>query len=330
MKPVNVLVATDIGNECLQQITNLSSRIKLTDASDLYRAERNGDLTVREKFDPLLAGAEVIFGARLPQNVIARAPKLKWIQVMSAGVNRFLDKEMAESPVILTNISGMHATPISEFVIGLMLMFTKQSPSCFQMKQEKEWRRFPPAVLHSKTVGIVGPGNIGREVARLAKAFGMRVLATRRSAKKAGRARYIDVMLPQNQLPQLLAESDFVVLALPLTHETTGLIGEEELRAMKPTAYLINIARGGVVNEEVLIRALEENWIAGAGLDVFATEPLPTDSKLWELPNVILSPHISGGMEDYIEQATKLFLKNLSRYLNEEKLLNIVDKKKGY
>tara|TARA_Y100000031_G_scaffold111295_1_gene122714 strand:- start:31 stop:435 length:405 start_codon:yes stop_codon:yes gene_type:complete len=132
------------------------------------------------------------------------------------------------------------------------------------------------------------------------------------------------------QLQQLLAESDFVVLALPLTPETNKFFGEEELRAMKSTAYLINIARGGVVDEEVLIRALDEHWIAGAGLDVFAAEPLPTDSRLWELPNVILSPHVSGGMEDYTIEATELFSENLRRYLNGKKLLNVVDKKKGY
>ncbi len=330
MESVNVVVTTNIGDECLQQITDLSPKIKLTDVSDLFRAERNGDLAAKEKLGTLLAETEVIYGFRLPQNITARAPGLKWVQIMSAGANRFLDTEMMGSPVILTNVSGIHAIPISEFVLGLMLMFVKKSPLCFQMKQERQTTRFSPAVLRSKTVGIVGLGNIGREVARLAKAFGMRVLATRRSTQKVGQARYVDVLLPRNKLPQLLAESDFVVLAVPLTPETTKLIGEKELRTMKPTAYLINISRGDIVDEEALICALEENWITGAGLDVFATEPLPSDSKLWELPNVILSPHIAGGMEDYNQQATKLFLENLGRYLNGKKLLNIVDKKRGY
>jgi len=330
MESVNVLVTSAIGDECLQQITSISPKIKLTDVSGLLRAERSGDLASKEKLDVLLAEAEVIFGLRLPQNVIARAPKLKWVQVMSAGVDRFLDTEMLESPVILTNVSGIHATPISEFVLGLMLMFVKQAPLYFQLKQEKQWRRFPPSMLRSKTVGIVGLGSIGREVARLAKAFGMRVLGIRRSAKRVGRARHVDIVLPPDQLPRLLADSDFVVLALPLTPETNKLIGEEELRTMKSTAYLINITRGGVVDEEALIRALDEHWIAGAGLDVFATEPLPTDSRLWELPNVILSPHISGGMEDYAVRATGPFSENLKRYLNGKKLLNVVDKKKGY
>lgn len=179
-------------------------------------------------------------------------------------------------------------------------------------------------------MGIVGLGSIGREVARLAKAFGMRVIATRRSAKLISRARYVDILLPREHQIELLSDSDFVVLTLPLTPETRRLIGEKELRAMKSTAYLINVARGGIVDEEALIHALNARWIAGAGLDVFATEPLPADSRLWELPNVIFTPHIGGATEDYVLRATKVFHENLRRYLNGKKLLNVVDKKKGY
>ncbi len=330
MEPVNVLVTTAIDDENLRRITAIDPRVKVTDVSSLSRADYSGDSIAKEKLDDLLAEAEVIFGGRLPRNLVTRAPKLKLVQMMSAGVNRFLDAERMESQVIMTNVSGIHAIQISEFVLGLMLMFVKQAPLYFQLKQDKQWKRFTLTALRSKTVGIVGLGSIGREVARLAKAFGMRVMATRRSVKRVGRARYIDIMLPQNQLHELLVESDFVVLALPLTTETSKFIGEKELRTMKSTAYLINIARGGVVDEEALIRALEEDWIAGAGLDVFATEPLPTDSRLWELPNVILSPHISGDAEDNPVRTTELFLDNLRRYLNGEKLVNVVDKKKGY
>ena len=330
MESINVLVTTPIGDELLQQIIAVSPTIKLSNVSELTRAEQRGDFARKDELDALLAEAEVIYGLRLPKNVIARAPKLKWVQVMSAGVDRFLDGEFRRSPVIMTSVSGMHATPIGEIVLELMLMFTKQAPLCFQLKQEKQWKRFMPTVLRSKTVGIVGLGNIGREVARLAKAFGMRVVATRRSAKRVMRARDVDILLPREQLPRLLSESDFVVLSLPFTSETSKLIGEEELRTMKSTAYLINIARGNIVDEEALIRALDEQWIAGAGLDVFATEPLPTDSGLWELPNVIFSPHIAGGVEDYNIRATELFCKNLRHYLSGENLLNVIDKKKGY
>ena len=138
------------------------------------------------------------------------------------------------------------------------------------------------------------------------------------------------MVLPPQQLRQLLSDSNFVVLTLPLTSETRGLIGEEELRTMKSTAYLINVARGSIVDEEALIRALDEHWIAGAGLDVFATEPLPADSKLWEFPNVIFSPHFAGLMEDYNIRANELFRENLKRYLNGRKLLNLIGRKKGY
>ena len=332
MESINVLITRAISDECLQQITSVSPKIKLTDASDLFSDEQSGDSAAKEKLDALLAESEVLYGLRFPRNVIARAPKLKWVQVMSAGVERFLDTDMVESPVILTNASGIHAIPIGEFVLNLMLMFAKQIPLYFQLKQEKQWKRLPPSplsVLHSNTVGIVGLGDIGQEVGRLAKAFGMRVLAVD-VAKPAGWDKYADIMFPPAQLRQLLLESDFVVLAVPLTPETSKLISEEELRTMKSSAYLINIARGGIVDEEALIRALDEHWIAGAGLDVFATEPLPTDSRLWELPNVILSPHISGRQEDNALRATEVFSENLRRYLNGKKLLIVVNKKKGY
>ncbi|MFC1965417.1 D-2-hydroxyacid dehydrogenase [Chloroflexota bacterium] len=330
MKSLNVLVTSAISDECQQQITSVGPEVKMTNVSDLFRAERRGDSASKTRLDTLLAEAEVVFGYRYPGDILARAPKLKWIQVMSAGVDRFLTDDMVKSRVTLINASGIHANTISEFVICTMLMFVKQSQSCFQMKQNKEWGRFNALVLRGKTVGIVGLGSIGWEVARLAKAFGMRVLAIRRSARRVGRARYVDIMLPPDKLQQLLTESDFVVLAVPFTRETKGLIGEKELRGMKPTAYLINIARGAVVDEGVLIRALEEHWIAGAGLDVFTTEPLPADSKLWELPNVIFSPHVAGGMDDYALRATEVFSENLRRYLNGKKLLNVVGKKKGY
>ena len=330
MELVNVLVTASIGDECLRQITIISPKIKVRDASLLARAEQKGAIASKEQFDGLLAEAEVIYGFRLPKNVIARAPKLKWVQMMSAGVDRFLDSEFLQSSVIMTNVSGIHAAPVGEFVLELMLMFVKQAPLCFHLKQKKEWKWYTPAVLRAKTVGIVGLGSIGREVARLGKAFGMRVVATRRSAERVARARYVDMVLPPEQLQELLADSDFVVLTLPLTSETNRLIGEEELRTMKSTGYLINVARGGIVDEEALIRALNEHWIAGAGLDVFATEPLPADSRLWEFPNVIFSPHVAGSFEGYSLRATELFCKNLRRYLNGKNLLNVINKNKEY
>lgn len=158
----------------------------------------------------------------------------------------------------------------------------------------------------------------------------MKVVATRRSAKIIGSARWVDKLLPAKRLPSLLAESDFVIVSVPLTKETFQLIGEKELKAMKPTAYIINIARGNIIDEKALIHALEEKQIAGAGLDVTAKEPLPAESPLWDMENVILSPHVSGGMEEYVAHATDLFCENLKRYLTSRKLRNIIDRKLGY
>jgi phosphoglycerate dehydrogenase-like enzyme len=277
----------------------------------------------------MMAEAEVIVGFVPTQNIVNRAPKLKWIQISAAGVERFITDEIKNSSIILTNASGIHAVSISEFVLQFMLMFVKHATLCAQAKQENRWRRITPSVLREKTVGIVGLGNIGKEVARLAKAFGMKVLAVD-ADKKPGKARNVDMVSPPDKLIEVIKECDFVVTCVPLTPATAKMIGEKEFKAMKPTAYFINIARGGIVDEEVMIRALEEKWIAGAGLDVFATEPLPADSKLWKLPNTILSFHMSGTMENYGELANELFIKNLKRYVEGKKLFNVVDKKKGY
>ncbi len=330
MRKVNVVVTSAIGEDCLKLISGFNPYLEVHDISVLFREELKGDIASETQVSAYLSQAEIIFGLRLPKNILARSPKLKWIQVMSAGVEHFLDADMRSSHVKLTNVSGIHATPMAEFVLGLMLMFTKQSITCQKLKIEKKWTRLTPGVLKVKTIGIVGLGNIGREVARLARAFHMQVIATSRSAGQNSRARYVDSLLPAERLPEVLQASDFVVLSVPYTTETEKLIGEKELRMMKPTAYLINIARGGVIDEPALVQALQENWIAGAGLDVFATEPLPGNSLLWDIPNVIYSPHISGVRQDYAAAATNVFIDNLQRYLEKRRLRNVVNKKRGY
>jgi phosphoglycerate dehydrogenase-like enzyme len=319
-----------IHEEIIGQISSVSNKIKAKDGSILAAAEFRGESDNKDKLNALLAEAEVLYGLFLPKDLLSRTPRLKWVQTMSAGVDRFVDTDIWNNPIILTGVSGIHATPISEFVLEFMLMFAKQAPFCFRMQQKHEWGRFMPGVLRGKTAGIVGLGSIGREVARLCKAFGMTVIATRRSARQSSRARYVDKLLPAKQLRQLLSESDYVVIATPLTKETTGLIGAEEFKAMKSTAYIINIGRGGTIDEEALIQALDEKMIAGAGLDVTSKEPLPPDSRLWDFENVIITPHVSGGMEDYMKRATDLFCENLKRYLNGKRLLNVIDKTRGY
>jgi phosphoglycerate dehydrogenase-like enzyme len=338
MKMLNVLVITpsfDKGlphadEEILRRIRAVSRKIKVTDASQMVMAEMQGDNSKKEELDALLAEAEVLFGFIPPKSIIPRAPRIKWFQATSAGVDRHQGTEIWNSQVIITGVSGIHATPIGEFVMGLMLMFAKNTPLSFKMKQTREWQRYMSGTLRGKTVGIIGLGHIGGEVARLSKAFGMKVIATRRSAKAAGKAKNVDLLLPTSRMKELLGQSDYVAVTLPLTPETKHIIGEVELKAMKPTGYIMNIGRGSLIDQEALIKALEEKRIAGAGLDVTVPEPLLKESKLWDFDNVILSPHISGGMEDYMLRATELFCENLKRYMAGKKLLNVVDKKKGY
>jgi len=328
-KPLNIVITIPLDEALVRRITSISKQITVTSVFEIMYADMAGDAAAGRKLDAILADAEIMYGFGLPKDVVTRSPKLKWVQMTSAGVDRFLTDEVRSSSIIMTNVRGMHAVPIGEFVLCEMLMFAKGAPQCFQQKEGKQWKPFMPAVLHSKTVGIVGLGAIGREIARLSKAFGMEVLAVRRS-DKFKRARYVDHIFRRRKLKDMLSRCDYVVLTLPSTAETRNMIGEPELHSMKPTAHLINVSRGNVVDEEALIKALEENRIAGAGLDVFKVEPLPANSRLWNMSNVIFSPHIAGGMEGYAEQATDIFCENLKRYLAGKKLLRVVDKEKGY
>jgi phosphoglycerate dehydrogenase-like enzyme len=331
MAKLNVLVIRKLGDKYLKQIDVISpDNINLIDASAFFYTEPGEDSASRHKIDALLANADIVVGHWPPRDIVTRAPNLKWFHTMLAGVDAPDYARMLEKGITVTNSTGIHGVQISELVFEKMLIHAKRAFFSFQMQQEKKWSRFVPGLLTGKTIGIVGLGSIGKEVARLGKAFGMKVIANRRSVKQITKARNVDILMPSNQLIKLLSQSDYVVLSMAVTPETDKIIGEKELRSMKPTAFLINVARGKVVDEEMLIRALQEKWIAGAGLDTVSQEPLPLDSKLWELPNVILTPHISGVREDYFELAVPLFCENLKRYLSGKKMHNVIDRKKGY
>jgi len=337
LKMLNVVVTAPssqfglgLGERNMKKIAAVSPQINLKDASVLFTEEQKGDFSHKKDLDALLSAAEVIIARALPANVIKRALKLKWIQMTYAGMERVVqDKELVESPVKLTNASGIQAEAISEYVITLMLCFDKHVPTFAQLKREKKWQPITMVGLASQTVGVLGLGNIGKNIVKRAKALGMHVIAYDRP-RRIMRAQYVDKFVTGPQIADIFKESDFVVSALPSTPQTAGLIGEKELRMMKPSAYLINISRGAVVKEAALVRALEEKWIAGAGLDVFAIEPLPKESKLWDFPNTILSPHCCGRLDDNDDRVTDMFCDNLKRYLAGKRLLNQVDKKKGF
>jgi D-2-hydroxyacid dehydrogenase (NADP+) len=327
---ITVVVTRKLEQVLIDRISAVDPRIKVVDASQLFNAEQNADFSSKSQFDAILERAEIIYGPWPPNDLILRAPRLKWYQSMLAGLDKPSFIQLIQSTVTVTNARGTHSFQVGELVFEMMLMFVKGAPFCFQLKQERRWEQYIAASLCNKTVGIVGLGSIGREVARLARAFRMKVVAIRRSVKVLKKARNVDSLLPPQQLLELCSESDFVILTVPAIPETDRLIGIKELRAMKPTAYLINVARGKVVDENALIQALEKGWIAGAGLDTFTVEPLPSDNRLWEFSNVIFTPHIGGKTEQYMVLVTELFCKNLKRYIEDKRLINVIDKKKGY
>jgi phosphoglycerate dehydrogenase-like enzyme len=264
---IRIVLTTPFEASTVRKIEAVSSRLRVDPASSWVVAEKKGDFSHREALTELLQEAEIVYGwiHQFPKDLLERASRLKWIQVMSAGVD-LLPERILKSPIRIATASGLHGTPMGEVVLEMMLMMVKDASSCFSMKQARQWRRFKPKLLRGQTVGILGLGVIGREIARLCKAFGMTVVGIRRSDGESQTLPQVDRVYGRQRLPELLAESDFVVLALPLTNETRGWIGEKELRHMKPSAYLINVARGAIVDEAALIRALEEKWIAGAGL----------------------------------------------------------------
>jgi phosphoglycerate dehydrogenase-like enzyme len=280
-----------------------------------------------------LAEAEIIFSAfELPPDLLGRTPKLRWLHTAAAGVERplqagFLDRE----GLIFTSGQGPTSGPIAEYILMAMLLLARNVPAYVRQQQERRWQGQRGVELRGKTLGIVGLGTIGSAAATLAKAVGCRVIATRRSVQApCEHTEGVDLLLPARDLPRLLQESDFVALCAPATAETRQLIDAAALGQMKPSAYLINIARGALVDQAALVAALRERRLAGAALDVLDPEPLPAESELWNLPNVLITPHVSSASEHFARRAADLFLDNLGRYLRGEPLRNVVSRDKGY
>jgi len=265
---------------------------------------------------------------------MASAPRLRWLQVGGDGVNHLRGAPIMNSDVIITN-ARIFATPITEYVFASILSYCHCFPQMMERFQKgrawprNQWEEYAGDEVAGKTMAIIGYGSIGHTLARVARSFEMTVIATRRSVEHPMHEDGVDIY-PANHLRQVLAQADFVVVCLPLTPETEGVIGEAELRAMKPTAYLVNVGRGRVIDDTALLRALTEGWIGGAGLDVHAQTPLPVNSPYFELANVILTPHMSGVSQGYYERMTALLCENLRRYMAGETLLSVVDKQKGY
>ncbi len=339
-KEVNIICTFELTEEHRKRIRDGSDQVNLT-VIPAARAE--------EIPEARWADAEVLYTWNVlpdPED----APNLKWVQFNSAGIDPFVDHPLLhKQDLIATTMSGVIAGQIAEYVLMAMLAFGQQLPKLNRLKaahrwppEKEKWEQLMPRELRHSTVGILGYGSIGRQVARLLQPFGATVLAAKKDAMHPEDPGYIlegmgdphgdffDRLYPIEALHSLLAESDFVVVSLPLTEGTHHLLDKEALKKMRPTAYLINIGRGELVDQEALVAALREHRLAGAALDVFEEEPLPEDSPLWQLENVILSPHIAGLSHSLREETLSLFIENLNRYLAELPLYNRVDLSKGY
>ena len=278
----------------------------------------------------MMRRAEVMFDfdrAHL-RDLAAVAPRLRWLQATSAGIGQMVKRiGLDRSSIVLTTASGVHARPLADFCLMAMLMFAKDYARMERDKRAKRWERYCGDELTGKTLAIVGLGRVGQEVARHGKRLEMRVTGMRRSDAPVAEA---DKLYGRLELHAMLREADFLVLAAPHTPETEGIIGDPELAVMKPSAVLINIGRGQLVDEDALIRALEEKRLAGAALDVFRAEPPPPDSPLWEMSNVIISPHSASTVAQENARITELFCDNLRRYLDGRPLRNVLDVQKLY
>lgn len=337
---IPVLITVSFPQETLDAFRDVSERLEI-----LFHPARQTQDVPAEAW----ARAEILYtGDVVPEP--AMAPNLRWIHTHSAGVDHVIDQPIVrQEGVRLTSSSGIHVTNIAGYVFAMMLYFAHRLPTMLAFQATAHWptsderELFEARELRGSTVGIVGYGSIGREVARLAHAFGMTVLASKRDvlhpADPTGytlpgtgdpEGQLFERLYPPEALPTMVRECDFVVVTVPLTDATRHLIDADVIGAMKKTAYLINVGRGGVVDEDALLDALRNKRIAGAALDVFEAEPLPADDPLWKQPNLVISPHVSGMTPEYDRRAADLFIENLRRYLARKDLLNEVGLDRGY
>ena len=283
-----------------------------------------------------LADVEILFGISIRPEQFIAAKKLRWIHSQAAAVHQFMFPELVNSDVTLTNARDVHGPVVAEQVIAMMFALAKRIPAAVRFQQKHEWGQdaFSSGRSHSRelagaTLGLVGLGSIGRKVATHAAALGMRVIAVREHPEKE-KPQHVDEVLPTSKLQELLAQSDYVVLSAPVTAQTTGMIGSRQLAAMKPDAFLLNVGRGPLIDEAALVEVLRQHKIGGAALDVFDQEPLPPDSPLWDLEDLLITPHTGGISENMWERHYALFSDNLHRYLSGQPLLGLVDKRSGY
>ncbi len=285
---------------------------------------------VREAAPTVDAILNASSGPHLLAAALPLAKRARWVHSLWTGVDHVMSPELIASPLPLTNGRGVFRISLAEWSIGAMLYFSYNLRRMIRQQQQQKWEAFSTEELNGRTLGIVGYGEIGRATAERAHALGMRVIALRRRPEKSADDPLLEESYPPARLNDLMAASDYVLAAAPLTPETRGMIGAPQLAAMKPTAVLLNVGRGAVIDEDALVAALQANQIRGAALDVFAVEPLPAGHPFWTMEQVLLSPHTADHVQDFVHLAVDCFLDNLRRFQAGDPLLNIVDKHAGY
>lgn len=319
-----ILLALESGNLSIEQVDRVLE-VAPDEASVVMTRNRDDIRAILDQIE--------IAAGWFPAELLPGAHRLRWYQQWSAGADWLLrHPEAAEADFVLTSTSGIHAIQITEHVFALLLSLARELPEALRAQERHEWipqdKHDQLFELAEKTMLLVGVGAIGQRTARIAAEMGVHVLGLRRDPSVD--APGVEEMFGPQHLLDLLPRVDFLVLTVPLTEETRGMIGEPELRALKPTSIIVNVGRGRTIEQEALIPALREGWIAGAGLDVFDTEPLPSSSPLWDLENVIITSHYAGVTPHYDERALEVFLDNLHRYTAGKPLRNVVDKDLGY
>lgn len=349
-KPLNIFIASPLEPEQVERIRAVDrERLKVVHDPDVlppkrYEADHTGPAGFRrtaeqqERWQAHLGRADILwdFPPRNPDGSggLAYAPNVRWIQGTSSGVGRTVEAlGLLDSDLLITTARGVHGGPLAEFVFLILLAHVRKFAHLAELQRRHVWERFCGEELEGRTLAIIGAGEVGRKVALVGRSFGMRVVAlaspgSRRTAAELG----VDALHPHDGMHQMLAETDALVLSVPHTPETDRLIDDNALRALKPGAILVNVARGGVVDEPALLEALRDGRIALAGLDVFADEPLPADSPFWDMPNVIVSPHSSANAASENRKITDIFRHNLRCYLDGrlEDMRNIFQSKRMY
>ena len=340
----NVLICSYLEPELIDRIRAVDPRLNVYFQPDLlpkprYLADHVGTPLTRsaedqDRWEALLRSADILFDFdytdidKMPE----RAISARWLQASSAGIGQLVKRRRLDRMnLIFTTASGVHARPLAEFVLMIMLQQTKRAALARQQQQQKLWQRFATSELVDKTLAIVGYGNIGKEITRLARPFGMRIVGSKRNIDAVSAAELgLDALYSSGQLHEMLAEADFVCLITPHTPDTEGLINDAAFAATKPGAILINIARGAVLDEAALVRALDAGRLSHAALDVAAVEPLPADSPLWGHPGITIYPHSASTGEHENRRLVDLFCENLRRYLSHQPLLNQLDVERMY